>query len=1417
MKIKLHNYLRILPVLVLLILFSANAFSQPASCTAVIGTPANGLQHHITISWSAVNGATSYRLDYSTDNVTWINALDSGTATTYDHDASNQGNVPIYYRVSSFVNTTQSAYTDATPYPIYTACDFPSTPTVTNAGTTSVTVQLVPESPTPNATGTTYAIYCTTTSQYVQANGTLGASPVWQTMATWGTVTVTGLSTGVSYCFYVEAMNENGDIRVSTSTIFTQTFDAASSLKINEVGATNSWWSPSSPTSGVPFSWSSTGGCSGGTGGGNITYSGSFTNYFGDFIRSPATNCAGNSSVVMTFDLSNSYIASHIGNTPSLSDAMRFYMYADNNYENASSVKINGVEVSSVDGNGTWLEFTSARSCVLVSVTFDLSTITNLSNILFYLEADDPYNDSYNYSVNIDNVSLLGSAPTACATTSTCSATTISNSTTSETVCAGSNTTFSVTTAGGPAGSYQWQVSTNSGGSWSNVSNSAVYSNATTATLTITDATSGMNGYEYRCQVTGSCSGTPTSTAAILNVNLVPTAAGAITGTATVCQGQNIVNYSINTVSGATSYTWSLPSGATIVGSSNTANITVDYSGSASSGNIDVTPSNTCGSGTAATPFAVTVNQTPALTGSITGNASPCGNTSQTYSVSAASGATSYTWTLPNGWTGSSTTNSITVTTGSVGGTISVMATNTCGNSATLTLAVTVANVPATPGAISGPSSPCAGTSNNYSVTAVGGSNSYTWTLPNGWTGSSTSDAISATAGSTGGTISITANNTCGSSTAQTLAVTPVSVPVTPGPISGPSSPCAGTTNEYTVSPVPGSTTYTWTLPNGWSGSSTGDAISITAGSANGNISVTANNTCGNSPAQTLVVTPVSVPATPGTITGPSSICSGASNEYSVAAVPGSSTYTWTLPGGWSGSSTADAISATAGSAGGNISVTANNTCGNSPAKTLLVTITSIPATPAAINGANPACIGSTSEYSVASVAGATSYTWILPNGWGGSSTTDSISAGVGSTSGTISVTANNTCGNSTAQTLTLNTGTAPSTPGIVTGSDSVCNGTSQTYSIVAVNGATSYSWTLPNGWTGTSSSDVLVTTAGSASGAISVTANNSCGSSSAQTLIVTANSVPATSSSVLTGPTLICNGGTGIYSVTPVAGTNYYSWSIPNGWTGSSVTDSIAITTNSASGTVSVTANNTCGASTAKVVNVTVGAIPQPLLTATDSVICSNDSTSICTTTPFTSYLWNTQQTTACITVNEAGNYYVTVTDNNGCTAQSPHLPIGVHPVPSVSIVVNGDTLNTYGEVSYQWLYDGHFIPGATSPVFIADSTGSYSIQVTDTNHCSSISTPVSVIANGIANIQEARVEVYPNPLSSGNWQLVVGSNLVGSVVTIYNVNGQLVYRSQIREAKSEIPLQISSGMYFINILYDNKIVYTKKLVKVE
>ncbi|OFY27839.1 MAG: hypothetical protein A2275_09300 [Bacteroidetes bacterium RIFOXYA12_FULL_35_11] len=302
-------------------------------------------------------------------------------------------------------------------------------------------------------------------------------------------------------------------------------------------------------------------------------------------------------------------------------------------------------------------------------------------------------------------------------------------------------------------------------------------------------------------------------------------------------------------------------------------------------------------------------------------------------------------------------------------------------NSNTITQA-TLPATPATPGVISGNTTLCPSVSGQtYSISAVTNATSYNWTVPAGWTinsGNGTT-SISVTTGGTGanGNISVTAGNSCGTSAARTLAVTVIATPATPGVITGTTPQCPGLAGQtYSIAAVTYASSYTWTVPAGWtinSGNGT-TSISVTTGTAgqNGNIAVTAGNTCGTSSAQTKAVTVnPGTPATPGAISGTAAqFANLAGQVYSISAVPNATTYNWNVPTGWSitaGSGTTS-ITVTTGACGqnGNITVTAQNSCGISAASTKAVTSglaspTAVTATPGTICPSNSSNLNGTS------------------------------------------------------------------------------------------------------------------------------------------------------------------------------------------------------------------------------------------------------------------------------------------------------------------------------------------------------------------------------------------------------------------------------------------------------------------------
>ncbi len=99
----------------------------------------------------------------------------------------------------------------------------------------------------------------------------------------------------------------------------------------------------------------------------------------------------------------------------------------------------------------------------------------------------------------------------------------------------------------------------------------------------------------------------------------------------------------------------------------------------------------------------------------------------------------------------------------------------------------------------------------------------------------------------------------------------------------------------------------------------------------------------------------------------------------------------------------------------------------------------------------------------------------------------------IGATTGLIAVTTPDGTANSSAN-FVVNT--VPAQPGVISGSDTLCSGSSETYSIAQVQDATGYTWVLPNSWSGSSITESINATALQSTGSVSVTADNQCGSS---------------------------------------------------------------------------------------------------------------------------------------------------------------------------------------------------------------------------------------------------------------------------------------------------------------------------------
>jgi hypothetical protein len=100
--------------------------------------------------------------------------------------------------------------------------------------------------------------------------------------------------------------------------------------------------------------------------------------------------------------------------------------------------------------------------------------------------------------------SLIPATKITINTTAGCAPISFTANLNSQSVVAPAQAQFSVSVSG-TTPTYQWEYSTNGGGAWSNIPASSPYAGSTTNQLTVSPTSGGMNGYQYRCKVSNSC------------------------------------------------------------------------------------------------------------------------------------------------------------------------------------------------------------------------------------------------------------------------------------------------------------------------------------------------------------------------------------------------------------------------------------------------------------------------------------------------------------------------------------------------------------------------------------------------------------------------------------------------------------------------------------------------------------------------------------------------------------------------------------------------------------------------------------------------------------------------------------------------------------------------------------------------
>ena len=664
---------------------------------------------------------------------------------------------------------------------------------------------------------------------------------------------------------------------------------------------------------------------------------------------------------------------------------------------------------------------------------------------------------------------------------------------------------------------------------------------------------------------------------------------------------------------------------------------------------------------------------------------------------------------------------------------------------------------------------------NGSSVTLDGttaGATSYLW---------STGEATASISVDTSGTYWVqVSNGICtGSDTIVVTAGNTLSIIA-----SGDTSVCVGSALHLFASTVNGAT-YTWTGPNNFNIQN--PVIPVTTFADSGTYTVVASiGGCTSNPVSVHVAINPVPPAPVASNNGPLSV--GDSLLLSASSIPGA-TYSWTGPNNFNQQNPILPNVTLADSGAYTVVVTVNG-CSSVPATTF-VTINPCPAAPLVSNN-GPLCIGDSLKLSASTVNGAT-YAWTGPNNFNQQNpvvpNVTLADSGIYTLIVTIGACSSNPISTS------VHISNPPGAP-VATNTGPVCAGSTVQLNASNIPGAT-YTWTGPNNFN--QQNPTIANASAADSGVYTVIASiGGCNGPAATTLLII---TPAPAAPTVSNNSPICAGSTLQLSASNIAGATY-TWTGPNNF--NQQNPSIANATVADSGTYSVVVTiGNCSSNPVSTLAVVNPAPAAPVITASDTVICSSDSSQLCISGTFSTYVWNTGAGTPCIYAHSAGNYYASVTDANGCSAQSNHLALTVKPVPPVSISVNGDTLTCNTPGTYQWYFNGNAITTATSPVYIAAQPGVYTLLVTSSNGCSTLSSGVIVNSVGIEPVTgNAPFEVYPSPVSD---QLVIqlGSDIHTALqIEIFDAIGQRVAQNLTEGPKTTMSVSnFATGVYFVRI----------------
>ncbi len=1041
-------------------------------------------------------------------------------------------------------------------------------------------------------------------------------------------------------------------------------------------------------------------------------------------------------------------------------------------------------------------------------------------------------------------------------------------STTSTALCTGytSGPVISATVAGcSSTANYQWYL------------NSSAISGATSSSYTVpTGLAAGSYGYSVSVQC-GSCSASSSTTSITISaapsVSLSPSTQTVCVGysnctqlSASVsgCSGNASYQWKKNgtTISGATSSTYSVPSGLEV--GSYTFSVIV------SCGNCSVTSASSSfvvnnAPSVTVSPSSQTVCVNYTSTETLGASVSGCsGNPSYQWkrNGTAISGATNATYTIPTGYNCGSNSFTVVVNCGGCSATSNA-------SSMVVTNAPTIVVSPSSQTLCGGYSS---STTISASVTGCSGNPRYQWKKNGTSINGATNVTYTIPTGLSNGTYNYTLTVNCGNcsacsatSAASTVIVNgQVSVSVS----SSASDLCAGYSSSPTLSAslsgCSGSASYQWKLNGSAISGATASTYNVPTGLSVGSYAYTVAVVCGNCSSTSATKT-ISVSASPSISITPGSqtVCTGYNSCSTLtSSLSGctTATYQWYHNG-----------SAISGATGANYTVPTSlavgvhsyyviATSGGCSATSNTATITVNGQASVSLSPSSQSlCLGYSSAtqltVTTSNCSGSASYQWKRNGSVVSGATASSYTLPTGLAAGSYSYTVVVSCGGcTTTSNAAVVVVSSPPSVSVGPATQTLCYGYSSAQSLSATvsgcSGTPSYQWRMNgNAISGATSSSYSIPqglAVGSYSFVVDVSFGGCIVSSSTMTVVV--SQAQGFTLSVVSGSTDLCTGYTAActnFSAGSIfcSATATYQWYVNGSAISGATTTQFAVPAGLAAGTYNYSMTYTCGACTvasSNVLTLNVASVPAPSIVSSVNSYCSGSTTTALLSTAggsFSSYQWNLNgsaisgATAASYQMPvglSAGNYSYTVTVSNGsCSSTSAAKVISVTQGLSASVSCSGPSIcagssasvvfSLTGGSSSSWTlvysngtqqFTVSNISGSSFTLAVSPSyTTTYSIVSVSAGGCTTTGGGSTTVTVGQSPSSQTIGSVDGSPGSAcfGTSQVytipsaVSGNTYVWSVIS--SVSGISSTQNSNTQFTVNYPEQCSSGSYTVTI----------------